>query len=251
MPPTRILLVQADARDAFFLKDALDECVSQYDVLQAETLEDALSLLASTAVDLILLDLDLPGSRKSWTFLPVHAVAPNIPVILLVDAEHASLAARLVREGAQDYLVKSEIDCVPLQRAISNAIERHRILEASRADGVVDPPTGLLNSRGFLMMGEFLRQVALEFDAPLHLHVAFADVTDPEERNLIMLGLTDQIREYAGPLHAIARIDKDRVAALVVGHGDCRAGAAAADRIELDPNAPITLDVVDGFLVRT
>jgi len=250
MTPTRILLVQADARDAFFLKDALDECALQIDVTQAETLEDALALLAATTIDLILLDLDLPGSRKSWTFLPVQAIAPHVPVILLVDAEHAGLAARLVREGAQDYLVKSEIDCIPLQRAIANAIERHRLLEAARADGVVDPPTGLLNSRGFLIMGEFLRQVALEFDTSLHLHVAFADVEEPEERNLIMLGLTDEFRAAAGPLHAIARIDKDRVAALVVGQKHA-AGRADHDRIELNPNVPITLDIVDGFLVRT
>lgn len=250
MTPTRILLVQADVREAFFLKDALDECALQFDVLQAETLDDALTLLSSEPIDVILLDLELPGSRKTWTFLPIQAVAPQIPVILLVNAEDANLAARLVREGAQDYLVKSEIDCIPLRRAITNAIERHRLLEAARADGVVDPSTGLLNSRGFLMHGEFLRQVALQFDAQLHLQVAFADVTEPEERNLVLLGLTDEFRKSAGSLHAIARIDKDRVAALTVELSD-RPERPSRDRIALDRNTPITLDVVDGFLVRT
>ncbi len=250
MPPTRILVVQADAREAFFLKDALDECAWQFEVIQAETLDDALALLSSTQIDLILLDLDLPGSRKSWTFLSIHAVAPQIPVILMVNADDASLAARLVREGAQDYLVKSEIDCIPLRRAITNAIERHRLLEAARADGVVDQPTGLLNSRGFLMQGEFLRQVALQFDAQLHLQVAFADVIEPEERNLVLLGFTDEFRKSAGSLHAIARIDKDRVAALTVD-SPRNQKRNHLDRIELDPNTPITLDVVDGFLVRT
>jgi len=249
MSPIRILLVQSDPKEAFFVKDALDECGWLVDVTRAETLDHALALVATSTIDLILLDLDLPDSSKSWTFLPVHANAPNIPIILLVDADQASLAARLVREGAQDYLVKSEIDCIPLRRAIANAIERHHLLEAARADGVIDPPTGLLNSRGFLMQAELLRQTALQFNAGLHLQVLYSDVADPEERNLILLGLTDSLRESAGPLHAIARIDKDRVAALVVDPRPVFSFEASSFKI--DPNEPVTLELVDTFLVRT
>ncbi len=248
MTPIRILLVQSDPQEAFFVKDALDECGWLVDVTRAETLDDALAILMRTPIDLVLLDLDLPDSRKSWTFLPVHATASHIPIILLVDAEHASLAARLVREGAQDYLLRSEIDCIPLRRAILNAIERNHLLEAARADGVIDPPTGLLNSRGFLMHGEVLRQAALKFHAPLRLYLATCNVTDPEERNLILLGLTDRLRESVGTLHAIARIDPHRVAAIVVDPP--RGLLLNCDQMEIDPREPITLDVVDEIALR-
>ncbi|MEO8027961.1 MAG: response regulator, partial [Bryobacteraceae bacterium] len=226
-------------------EDALDECGWLAQVTRAGTLEDALAFVTSTPIDLVLLDLDLPDSRKSWSFLPLHATAPQIPIVLLVDADQAELAARLVREGAQDYLVKSEVDCIPLRRAIRNALERNRLLEAARADGVIDPPTGLLNARGFLMNAELLRQSALRFGVRMHLHVAESGVADPEERNLILLGLSDTMRESAGPLHAIARIDADRVAALAVDQPAGRGG------FEVDLREPFRLELADRAPMRT
>jgi diguanylate cyclase (GGDEF)-like protein len=65
-----------------------------------------------------------------------------------------NLALRAVREGAQDYIVKGEMEAPQLLRAVNFAIERHRTAEEVRKLTLVDELTGLLNRRGFYSLGK-------------------------------------------------------------------------------------------------
>ncbi len=85
--------------------------------------------LGTEKFDLVLLDLSLPDSDGLSTFLQVHNFAPHVPIIVLTGHDDETLAVESVRQGAQDYLLKPELNIRTLLRAIRYAIERHRLQE--------------------------------------------------------------------------------------------------------------------------
>ena len=127
MPFLKILLVEDSPADSRLLWEMLRESgiKSRFSLDPAVTLKDALSQLSSRKFDLVLLDLMLPDSSGLDTFRAVHKAYPDVPVVLLTGLSDETLAARAVREGAQDYLVKGQVDAAMLVRSMRYAIERH------------------------------------------------------------------------------------------------------------------------------
>jgi DNA-binding NtrC family response regulator len=85
-----------------------------------------LECLAAGDIDIVLLDLSLPDSLGLDTFTRVYDKAPCLPIIVLTGLDDEELAAKAVREGAQDYIIKGQVDSNLLARAIRYAIERKR-----------------------------------------------------------------------------------------------------------------------------
>lgn len=85
--------------------------------------------------DVILLDLTLPDSEVLNTFTTIQAKAPVMPIVVLTGMEDEVLATKAMRSGAQDYLLKGQINSEILIRAVRYAIERKylvRQLEEAR-----------------------------------------------------------------------------------------------------------------------
>ncbi len=89
-----------------------------------DSLTAGLERLARGGVDVILLDLGLPDSNGLETFTAVRVHAAGVPIVLLSGSDTESLALEMVREGAQDYLVKSACTSELLVKAIQYAILR-------------------------------------------------------------------------------------------------------------------------------
>jgi diguanylate cyclase (GGDEF)-like protein/PAS domain S-box-containing protein len=100
------------------------ECVNQ--------LSHGLECLSEGSIDVVLLDLSLPDSKGLDTFFKVFDQAPGVPIIVLTATDDDTLAVKAVQAGAQDYLVKGQVDGNLLVRSIHYAIERHRIQEELR-----------------------------------------------------------------------------------------------------------------------
>jgi signal transduction histidine kinase len=96
----------------------------------------ALEVLGQTTrVDAVLLDLSLPDSDLLQTLPAVLAARPDIPIVVLTSLADLEFAATAVKQGAQDYLVKSELSGDLLLRSIHHAIERKKItLELQRSN---------------------------------------------------------------------------------------------------------------------
>ena len=71
----------------------------------------------------------IPDSQGLETFAKVHAAAPQRPIIVMSGLDDEDLAIRTVQEGAQDYLVKGQVDSRLLVRSMNYAIERKRVEE--------------------------------------------------------------------------------------------------------------------------
>ncbi|CAN0230918.1 unnamed protein product, partial [Phaeothamnion confervicola] len=94
---------------------------------RAKRLSDALECLDNRCYDLILLDLTLPDKQGLDVFLMMNESAPELPIVILTGLADARLALETVRRGAQDYLVKDEIEGRALARALVHAIERKKV----------------------------------------------------------------------------------------------------------------------------
>ncbi len=128
-----MLLVEDNPGDARLLRVMLEEAGGERFALRhAGTLADGLAQLRTEPADVMLLDLSLPDSHGIETLRRAAAMAPGVSIILITGADDETVASAAVQAGAQDYLVKGQIDSNLLARAIRYAFERTRADEALR-----------------------------------------------------------------------------------------------------------------------
>jgi signal transduction histidine kinase len=126
--PLHVLLIEDNPGDARLVQVLLSEAPNAAIHLEhADRLAAGLDRLATISPDAVLLDLSLPDSQGLDTFARVQAAAPELPVIVLSGLADEQTAVRAVAAGAQDYLVKGQVDGATLVRALRYAIERRRI----------------------------------------------------------------------------------------------------------------------------
>jgi len=221
----RVLLAESGTEDILYLNDVLTEldgarCWGDWVHLEAShaaTWADTEAILATEAVDILLLDPDLGDSQGAETFRRVQEVAPQVPVILLIEPSATSLAERMVRDGAQDFLLKKDVDCVPLARAIRNALERHRLLAAARATSMTDALTGLLTRPAFLTLADRDRLLAERLNRKMMMVVAEPAAPDSsahapgtQRQDLALVEAAESLRSLAGPTSLLARLELSR-----------------------------------------
>jgi DNA-binding response OmpR family regulator len=124
----KVLMVEDNPGDMVLIREMLDNNKNViFEVHNAARLDDGLKLLVKDSFDVMLLDLCLPDSKGIDTFNIMKYNAPNIPIIVLTGLKDDIFAVSAVGRGAQDYLVKGEVNSKQLARSILYAIERKRI----------------------------------------------------------------------------------------------------------------------------
>ncbi len=123
----RVILVEDNPGDTLIIKEMLKEIYgNNFELLNFERLEEGLKHIKED-VDIMLLDLNLPDSHGIETFKTMKDHAPELPIIILTGLVDEDLAINIVSKGAQDYLVKGQIDKQLLSRSMKYSIERKRI----------------------------------------------------------------------------------------------------------------------------
>ena len=124
-----VLLIEDDPGDAELIREVASEGNGLRLIIEHVTrLSAAIERLGKAKFDLVLSDLGLPDSNGIETFIKIHTLYPEMPVILLTGLRDEELGAKAVRSGAQDYAVKGQIDGKSLKRAIRYSIERQKML---------------------------------------------------------------------------------------------------------------------------
>jgi len=174
--PIRVLLAEtAELGSAPVLLKTMGEMNDgQFEPVQVRTLGEVLEQLDGKPFDAIVLDLSLPDSAGLDSFRQVAERVPDVPVVVVDWTDNRSLALDVLREGAQDYLVKNEIDAHQLRRSLLYSIERHRTRVMLQQLTFNDDLTGLLNRRGFLSLAQ--QQLKIAQRENWELVLLFADL---------------------------------------------------------------------------
>ena len=128
--PVRLLLVEDDPGDALLVEELLSETDLAAELDRAISVADALPRLAGA--DCVLLDLALPDSFGLDGLRRVLDADPQVAVVVLTGLADRSRGDLAVASGAQDYLIKAEVDASLLGRSVRYAIERRRADVATR-----------------------------------------------------------------------------------------------------------------------
>jgi PAS domain S-box-containing protein len=128
-PRINVLLIEKNPEDAQLVKEEL-ESIHFTVGIQLEWVDDlqkGLAYLATNAVRAVLVDLFLPDSEGLDTLHRVLAGAPQIPVIVMTAQADEETSMKALQAGAQDYLIKGELDGKLLTRVIQYAIQRKQV----------------------------------------------------------------------------------------------------------------------------
>lgn len=132
----RILLVEDNPGDARLVEAMLNESYrASFLIQRASSIRETLVALnaGNDLPEIILLDLGLPDEQGLQTLRRVLRTADGVPIVVLTGLRDEEIADAAVREGAQDFLYKEQLDGDRLRRVIRHAIERHRLQSQIRA----------------------------------------------------------------------------------------------------------------------
>lgn len=127
----RVLLIEDNPGDARLIREMLKDA-KDFSFDLADSVLKGKEYLSGNDPDVILLDLSLPDSSGIETFYEILGQTSKVPIILMTGLEDENMAARAVREGAQDYLVKGQTDERLLTRSILYSIERKNSEEGKK-----------------------------------------------------------------------------------------------------------------------
>ncbi len=123
-----VLLIEDNPDDAELMQRRLSRSTNaRFAVTTAKNLHEGLAYLEKASPDLVISDLGLPDSAGLDTVNKILAQAPQIPLVVLSGYDDESTAIKAVKAGAQDYLVKGQLEGVYMERSLFYAIERARM----------------------------------------------------------------------------------------------------------------------------
>ncbi|MEV4803651.1 fused response regulator/phosphatase [Nonomuraea sp. NPDC049421] len=120
-----LLLIEDDDGDAFLVEELLKEAVAPPRIFRARSLSEARRKL-TPEIQCVLVDLSLPDASRLEALEEVIALAPFTAVLVLTGLRDVHVGVTAVQAGAQDYLVKGDVDARLLARSIRYAMERKR-----------------------------------------------------------------------------------------------------------------------------
>ena len=226
----QILLVEADPADARRLTQMLRAGSSaKFRLRHAHKLRQAKRHLQNGRADVALLALSLPDAQGLDVLVQAQQSAPGVPLVALSGTADDSLATQALQLGAQDFLVKSEINPTQLARALSFAIARQQAQLHLRSLSLMDELTGLHNRRGFVSLAE--QRLKLTSRQGVHSTLIFIDVDNLKyvndnfghrEGDYALQEIAALLRECFRQSDIIGRLGGDEFCVLLSHTGEAR-----------------------------
>ncbi len=236
----KILLVEDNPGDARLIREALGEVkATPFTLEYADRLSTALPRLAEGNFAVVLLDLSLPDSTGFNSIAKIHQEIPDIPLVVLTGLEDDRLAVKAVQAGAEDYLVKGQIQGSTLVRALRYAMERHRLKRELISLSLIDDLTRLYNRRGFMeLVGQQLKLLqtrraegGLVFYADMDGLKQINDKYGHEEGTRAIITIAEVLKHTFRSSDILARIGGDEFTVFAVEATD-RTGEEFTDRLQ-------------------
>lgn len=187
MTTTRIVIVDDHPLFRGALKQALSTSIEAAEIIEAGSLDELIALLASSvSIDLVLLDLAMPGVQGLSGLLYLRADHPEVPVVIVSASEDAVTIRRAIEFGASGYVPKSlpvEQIRIAVSRVLAGEVWTPPDIELTAADKATGDIAARLSTltpqqvRVLIMLGEGLlnKQIAFRLsvsEATIKAHVS-------------------------------------------------------------------------------
>ena len=120
-----VVLVEDDAGDRLLVTDMLAGVAPEMHLTSFPTLRAAIDDWPADA-ECVLLDLGLPDAMGLSALERLRAALPDVPVVVLTGRADDGIGSEALAAGAQDYLVKGQVDGTAIERSVRYAVERGR-----------------------------------------------------------------------------------------------------------------------------
>lgn len=243
MKPERlkVLLVEDNLGDVRLVKEALaDVNILNLELEHVTRLDVAMKRFREEHFDVTLLDLSLPDSQGLETFMRAYAQAAGVPIVVLTGLDDEGVGLKAVRAGAQDYLIKGQLDGKVMVRAIRYAIERKRIGDQLVEAAFHDALTGLPNRALFMdRLGTLFRRAKrnkdylfgvlfLDLDRFKHVNDSLGHMIGDQ----LLFAVSSRVEACLRPGDTVARLGGDEFAILLEDISDLRYATRVANRIQ-------------------
>ncbi|GJQ61381.1 MAG: hypothetical protein SCALA702_04340 [Melioribacteraceae bacterium] len=123
----KILVVEDNPGDLLLLKEIIfDTMFNGSDIAEATNLSEAVNRISEKSYDVIFLDLVLPDSQPEHTISTIFSLNPAGAIIMMTGVDDIHFGEDAVRRGAQDYIVKNQLNPKLLERAICYSVTRKK-----------------------------------------------------------------------------------------------------------------------------
>ncbi len=161
----QVLVVEDDAAVALGLRRALELLDSSISVHSVSDLNSAKAILGGNQhIDVALVDLGLPDAAGIEAPITLKSIREDLTIVVITGNNSSEIAVRLIREGIQDFILKSEASPPSVLRSVRLACERHHRERELQKMAYMDQLTGALNRRGLLAAIEEAYDSAVRLD---------------------------------------------------------------------------------------
>jgi signal transduction histidine kinase len=124
-----LLLVEDNEGDERLIRELLGEQhLIRFNIGLASSLKESESKIPENKFDIILLDLGLPDSSGLETLIKFKALFPDLAtIIILTGLNDTEVGIKAVNSGAQDYIIKGQVDSDKLLKSIIYSYERSHL----------------------------------------------------------------------------------------------------------------------------
>lgn len=224
-PEIKVLLVDGNPEDAGLLQEMLEETDFEGFLFHHKSaFQQAIRHLRKNSFDIVLLDLSLPEVQGVESIRVINSEFPELPIVALTNASNERVVVQAIKEGAQDCLVKGQVDGNLLTRSLRYAIERKQAEERLAYLAQYDHLTGLANrtlfkdrlTQAFARADRNNEQVALMF-LDLDNFKVVNDTLGHDAGDIILQAVAERLKKCVRATDTVARLGGDEFIIILDG----------------------------------